>query len=295
MTASPTVDQFPSFVKTLSWLKDGACRCIWYLPNKGRCCSKGIDVDANQSMLSLAKSVFRACPLTRVTQVKLVQVAENSCCDQYHCNRIHGNELSQRLALRWLQDLRTAGSIPTGPSVFAPPTVIPNKPVTFTKRRFGTGDTLGSQLVSLIDHRESLLGSVYIFTYRLTVFSEMIKVGYTSRELALRMEEHSACGYGYPQVLTSWTRVRHPKRVETLTHYELMEYWYAHRWCKFHGQPHIEWFKINVGTASAVADLWARWMKRANPYDRRGHKTDVERCHPLSDDVRSSYHRRSND
>ena len=49
-----------------------------------------------------------------------------------------------------------------------------------------------------------------------------------------------------------------------------MEHWYAQRWCKYHDQLHIEWFKISVAAASSVASLWSQWMRRANPYDERG-------------------------
>jgi hypothetical protein len=58
-----------------------------------------------------------------------------------------------------------------------------------------------------------------------------------------------------------------------LTHLELLDYWHDLMWCEIHGQPHIEWFKVDIQVASRIIRCWSLWMERANPYDRRGRLT----------------------
>jgi hypothetical protein len=35
-------------------------------------------------------------------------------------------------------------------------------------------------------------------------------------------------------------------------------------------EAHIEWFQIDIETASLIFHFWSRWMERADPYDKRG-------------------------
>lgn len=42
------------------------------------------------------------------------------------------------------------------------------------------------------------------------------------------------------------------------------------RWCGYHRQAHIEWFKTGVDNVDRIVQCWLLWMERANPYDRRG-------------------------
>jgi hypothetical protein len=74
-----------------------------------------------------------------------------------------------------------------------------------------------------------------------------------------------------PALAHRLSKVRYPERVETLTHFELVKDWHAIRWCKYHEQSHIEWFKTSDKMVSQVAKAWISWMERANPYDRRGY------------------------
>ena len=110
---------------------------------------------------------------------------------------------------------------------------------------------------------------MYSFTYADRAFRGMLKIGYTSRPIHHRLDEWAECGHGLP-LLQLRHYVRHPERIERLTHFELMKYWYATRWCNFHHQAHIEWFKIGVSTADRIVQSWSSWIGRANPYDRRG-------------------------
>ena len=110
----------------------------------------------------------------------------------------------------------------------------------FSKHAVLEGETLASTLLSLIDPSERSEGSVYSFTYPDQAFRGMRKIGYTSRPINYRLEEWAECGHGLPSFIRIRRNVRHPKRVELLTHFELMKYWYAMRWCNFHRQAHIE-------------------------------------------------------
>jgi hypothetical protein len=297
MTVEPTVDQFPTFADTLSWLTERACRCIWYLPNKERCCRVRITDEVNQSVLHLAKGISEASPLTKTAHQVLANIAEQSCCARHHRNKMWGSDLAQKLAVRWQNEIQVtvklesvspsistilecSGSIGghsdsksllTDQAVLTTNSLPPDKPVAFAKHEVWKGETLSSKLLSPIDPQAGKIGSLYIFTHTKDAFCGMIKIGYTCRTIDFRLSDWAACGHGYPVLLDSYNRVRHPERVELLTHFELLEYWYAQRWCKLHRQAHIEWFKIDIGTASSIARLWSLWMERAIPYDRRGH------------------------
>jgi hypothetical protein len=98
----------------------------------------------------------------------------------------------------------------------------------------------------------------------------MTNISYTSRAVERRLSDWIDCGHGEPELLSYRDDVRHPERVEILTHFQLAKHWYAMRWCEHHHQAHIEWFVIDVSTASQVVQYWSSWIQRSNPYDRRG-------------------------
>ncbi|KAK3081349.1 hypothetical protein LTS18_007640 [Coniosporium uncinatum] len=132
------------------------------------------------------------------------------------------------------------------------------------------GDALDTALLSVIEPSASKVGSVYIFTHTHDAFQGMIKIGHTSRPIDQRLNEWVECGHGMPRLLDSRGDVRHPARVERLTHFQLVKHWYAMRWCAYHHQAHTEWFNIDISTASQITQRWSSWIQRANPYDRRG-------------------------
>jgi T5orf172 domain len=323
MTVPPTVDQFPTFAETLSWLTKKACKCIWYLPDKKRCCFVRITDEVNQSALHLAEGISKAGTLTKTAYQVLADIAEQSCCARHHRNKMWGSGMAQELAARWQNEIQVtlsvanckitqivkvesvspsistisecstklnhhsvdlisdaqisiAGlsdskSLPTDQAALTTHSLPPHKPVAFAKHEVWKGETLLSKLLSPIDPQAGRVGSLYIFTHTKDAFCGMIKIGYTCRTIDFRLSSWAECGHGHPVLLDSYVGIRHPERVELLTHFELLEYWYAQRWCNFHRQAHIEWFKIDIGTASSIARLWSLWMERANPYDRRGY------------------------
>jgi hypothetical protein len=299
MTPLPTVHQFPTFANTHSWLKRGLCQCIWYLPNERRCCKVKIQPDENQLALQLATKLSEACPSTTVSFQKLAEIAERSCCARHHRNKIWGTNLAKNLAILWQNEIQetlcvtgseivqtgklekmrspTYGTghtqincMPVDREFCNSRTQCDSRPIAFSKHAVLEGQTLASTLLSVINPSASTVGSVYIFTYANPAFEGMLKIGFTSRPIYYRLDEWAECGHGTPSLLQHYQNVRQPERVELLTHFELMRYWYALRWCNFHSQAHIEWFKTGVSSANSIVKAWSSWIERANPYDRRG-------------------------
>ena len=323
MTVLPTVDQFPTFANTFSWLKENLCKCIWYLPNKKRFCSVQLTGEANKSALHLAESISKASTVTTGVLQVLAHLAEHSCCARHHSNKIWGSGLADELAVRWLDEIKGILSVTDRKNaqtikqetVSPPISTIPScsskfcdhplksapdaqtsisgssdpkssltdhvlltthtlphpKPVAFAKHEVLEGETLVSKLLEPIRQKASTIGSLYIYAHMEDAFLGMVKIGYTSRAIDSRLSVWTECGHGYPLLLDSYNDVRHPERVELLTHFELFDYWYALRWCEPHHQAHIEWFKIDLAAASTTIRLWSLWMERANPYKRSGH------------------------
>ncbi|KAK2603656.1 hypothetical protein QQS21_004129 [Conoideocrella luteorostrata] len=203
----------------------------------------------------------------------LAQIAENCCCARHHRNKMFGSGLALKLAHRWANEIRETFMLSLIKEVQHIKTehiLVSLASDTFARYQVFKGETLSSKLLSTIDKTASTIGSLYFYTHKMNAFSGMVKIGYSSRNVQSRLDAWAECGHGQPVVLGVFNDVRHPERVESLVHFELMECWYAQRWCKVHEKPHIEWFKVNVDKATAVARQWCKWMRDANPYDRRG-------------------------
>ena len=115
--------------------------------------------------------------------------------------------------------------------------------------------------------RDDETGSVYIFD-RMSSHG-YVKIGWTARSVADRLAAWSKCGY-IPNLLFSINNVPHARRVETLTHYELIKEWRRERICKACGTSHQEWFEVDQGRAKQVLNNWADFMRIAEPYDSNG-------------------------
>lgn len=255
-----------------------------------------ITLEESRSVLQLAIGLIKR---KSFTLKQLAEIAERSCCIRHHRNKIWGSKLADSLALRWQHEV--LNYMPSASSKSAQIVKVENfslptsdvggcprqpvytdqaqnhgqprnlsKPVAFSKHVVMEGETMDAALLSVIEPSASKFGSVYIFTYKHDAFRGMIKIGYTSRSIDQRLNEWDDCGHGAPRLLDSSNNVRHPERAELLTHFQLMKHWYAMRWCNYHGQAHIEWFKADASTASLIIQSWSLWMQRSNPYDRRG-------------------------
>jgi T5orf172 domain len=255
-----------------------------------------ITAEESRSVLQLAIGLIKR---RSFTLEKLAEIAERSCCARHHRNKIWGSKLADSLAFRWqhevlnympsassksaqivkVEDLSLRSSDTGGyprQSVYTDQAQNhgqlhnPSKLVAFSKHVVFEGDTMDAVLLSVIEPSASKIGSVYIFTHTHDAFRGMIKIGYTSRSIDQRLNEWVECGHGVPRLLDSRNNVRHPERVELLTHFQLAKHWYTMRWCNYHRQAHIEWFKTDASTASQVIQSWSSWIQRSNPYDRRG-------------------------
>ena len=113
VTPCPVVDQFPTFADTCSWLAQEACQCIWYLPDLGRCCKVGIQLDENRLVLQLATKLCQGHPFNTRSLQTLAEIAERSCCTRHHRNKIWGTKLADGLAVRWQSEIRQTLSVTT--------------------------------------------------------------------------------------------------------------------------------------------------------------------------------------
>ncbi|CZR49596.1 uncharacterized protein FPRO_15954 [Fusarium proliferatum ET1] len=272
MSAMPTVHQLPSFTDTASYLANSRFQCIWYLPHKKRSCLVKITPKDNQRALQRVKGVWESCLAATSTLQDLAAIAEDCCCARHHRNKIWGSGLAHELANRWQNEIRNASGLTTHGRNLSVKTEDSKTSVhiAFVKHQVLEEETLLSKLQSVVDTRARKTGSLYFYTHADDAFDGMIKIGYTSREIETRLLEWNECGNGHPKLLDSLSGVRHPERVELLTHFELVGCWYAQRWCEHHRKAHIEWFKVDLERVRTVARLWCRWMQDANPYDRRG-------------------------
>jgi hypothetical protein len=304
MSVMPTVDQFPSFTDTHSWLAKTKYRCIWYLPDKKRCCFVGIKKENSEAALRLIETIVQLSLSPKEELQALADIAAQCCCGRHHRNRICGSGLALKLAGRWQAEISTTAISPTGGrktllklkrepvdcSVKAESKnehddqsitsnlffgqddfkISSEKPATFAKHELWKGESLLAMLLQPINSISTKNGSVYLYNHSQKEFSGMIKIGFTRRAMTSRLTEWVECGHGNPVLIKCFNDVQHPERVEKLIHFELVGCWYELKWCKIHQQSHIEWFKVAPEIASSTAHLWSQWMERANPYDRRG-------------------------
>lgn len=273
MTRRPTIDQFPTFAETCLFLKEGKRQCIWFLPAKGRLCRVGLTEGDESKSLLWATEIWRVVDLSTLIETfkDLMNVAEGCCCARHHRNPMYGSGMARELAQRWVGELAlaTAAATPNLKLEWATPGAS-TLGSAFARHQVHESETLFSQICSSIEIQQPT-GSIYFFTHQDdVVFAGMVKVGYTTATVHSRLLDWGECGFGFPSLLGCIDAVRHPKRVELLTHFELLEFWHALRWCKKHLRPHIEWFKVEFATALAIAERWSQWMNSANPYDRRG-------------------------
>jgi hypothetical protein len=78
-----------------------------------------------------------------------------------------------------------------------------------------------------------------------------------------------------PELVFRVDEVLHPRRVELLTHYELIKEWREEPWCKQCKHRHEEWFEVSDKKAKEVVTSWANFLTLAKPYDKRGDLKDA--------------------
>lgn len=269
MATLPTVDQFPSFKETCGFLKKESLQCIWYLPKQERLCFCKIRPEESQNASKMVEKILKI-PMTASARIELLEeIAELCCCPRHHRSKLYGTGLKEKVAKAWNKDLKV---VPASTVTKAPAAPVPRAvPVrTFSKHQVHTEESMFERICSPLDLRTGTKGSIYFYTHKSTAFAGMIKIGYTCNTIVSRLLEWGECGHGKPDLLDSIGNVRHPERVELLTHFQLLDVWHEMMWCKAHQRTHIEWFKVGIDNARAIASRWNDWMHKANPYDRRG-------------------------
>ena len=277
--AVPGLYQFPNFVEAVTLLKENRLQCIWYLPNKERRCMVGITYDDNERAFQMAQDVLQSSIRAKTALQTLTSIAEMSCCLRHHRNKVYGTGLAKELAEYWQSEIRVALGFKTM-NLSPEDEFARTGGVQFSKHQAHHTESLLSSLLLNLDSNAPPTGSVYYYSHDASQFIGMIKIGYSgNRTIRYRLDEWADCGHGYPVLLGHHVDVRHPKRVELLIHFELVEQRHALRWCKFHRSAHIEWFKIDLDKAIAVVSDWCEWMRRADPYNRRGELTPTWTSH----------------
>lgn len=275
MVQRPTVNQFPSFRETCQFLEERKRQCIWYLPAKGRLCRVRLTEEDELKALQWANNICSQGATDKMLKEALkdlTNVAEGCCCARHHRNPMYGDDMAKELAKRWLVEL--APALATASPKLEVGSAAPDASSlesAFARHQVHESETIYSRLRSGIEIQRRTTGTIYFYTYQDDVaFAGMVKIGYTTATVHSRLLEWEECGYGFPRLLGCIDEVQHPQHVELLTHFELLECWFAFRWCKKHLKQHIEWFKVDFAKALAIAKRWSQWIDSANPYSRRG-------------------------
>ncbi|KAH8169986.1 hypothetical protein LIA77_10530 [Sarocladium implicatum] len=277
MARLPTVDQFPSFEEACAFLKEKKQQCIWFLPNQGRLCR--IPTEDGQEAANLIPQVQQSGHTTGSRVEVLATLAKLCCCVRHHRNKIQGTGLMTEVGIAWNKEV---GDMPPASTQreHSPPVHHPRPLGIFGRHQVYMKESMFERICSPLNLKTGTKGSIYFYTHKSTDFAGMIKIGYTCKSIASRLLEWEECGHGKPDLLGSIIDVRHPERVELLTHFQLLEAWHEIMWCKAHSRTHIEWFKVGAENAEAIASCWNNWMHKANPYDRRGNLLPIweRRC-----------------
>jgi T5orf172 domain len=111
-------------------------------------------------------------------------------------------------------------------------------------------------------------GSLYIFDRESS--PGYVKIGWTSRSVTNRLKSiEEQCGY-VPHLVYRVDGVPFARRVETLTHYELIQEWREELKCKKCSGIHEEWFEVDIERARQVLLEWASFFVQFEPYDSLG-------------------------
>ncbi|KIW21910.1 uncharacterized protein PV07_12682 [Cladophialophora immunda] len=131
------------------------------------------------------------------------------------------------------------------------------------------GDSVIGKIVEPLVDRDFETGSLYIFSRESS--PGYVKIGWTAQSIQQRLDKWANCGYT-PNLLFSLLSVKNARRVETLTHFELIKEWRRERRCKAPHclKSHQEWFEISIERAAATLQNWADFMNRADPYGADG-------------------------
>ncbi|KAK8115961.1 hypothetical protein PG984_012463 [Apiospora sp. TS-2023a] len=231
---------------------------------------------AGNSCKCLASDTQRASELRReildssskLTNTDQLEEYIRCLCDNYdcarHCDRIKDDGILIQLAERWKGEIlqrRGVRSISVLTTSSPPPSLPEFRP---RMTRPGPTDSVSYKIREKLIDRDVEPGSLYIFSRPSS--PGYVKIGWTAVSVDGRLNAWAKCGYT-PNELFRVGGVPHAQRVETLTHYELINEWRKQRPCvQCGGVEHQEWFETSRKRAEQVVGDWARFMKEAKPY-----------------------------
>ena len=152
-----------------------------------------------------------------------------------------------------------------------------SRPTTSYPNRF-LEQALLNPLPPLQDYAKGIEPAGLIYMYSIQGSFGFLKIGYTAREVEVRLKEwQDTCKHTphliFPENPNEQTKIPYVRRVEALIHAELRHCRNKelHCLCKVMNawgrqKQHIEWFEVEVDRAKEVAVRWSNWM-RSNPYE----------------------------
>ena len=120
------------------------------------------------------------------------------------------------------------------------------------------------------------LGKGYIYIYWNEATFGVLKIGFTTREVSVRLGEwEKGCKHTAKQQYSSPSKVQHVARVEKLVHAELLNYRVFEPACRTCLKSHIEWFRgVNLAFVVKRIEVWSQWMSEG-PYQKVGRKWEL--------------------
>lgn len=139
-----------------------------------------------------------------------------------------------------------------------------------TQRLLSVSDAIRAALTREFNSIDEKLGFVYGYCFAPDFGN--IKIGYTSRSVATRLEEWGQkCGRAptqiHPTIMDARDPVPHVYRLERLIHAELTSCRRRERGCYGCRGNHDEWFATSVQHVWAVMRKWTTWI-RSKPYEQ---------------------------
>ena len=113
------------------------------------------------------------------------------------------------------------------------------------------------------------LGKGYMYIYWNEATFGVLKIGFTTREVSVRLGEwEKGCKHAAKQQYSSPCKVQHVARVEQLVHAELLRYRVFEPACRTCLKSHIEWFQgVNLAFVVKRIEVWSQWMSEG-PYQK---------------------------
>lgn len=119
-------------------------------------------------------------------------------------------------------------------------------------------------------HEPNELTDGYIYVYWNRISFGLVKIGFTSRDVGLRLQEWANdCGHRIQEFYRSPSKIKHAARVEKLIHTEFRDQRVFQSYCDGCRRTHTEWFKgLDVRVVIERIEAWTEWIMK-EPYVER--------------------------